>query len=67
MLLILATELVVTSTLSAYHVRRRKKLFQKWLEGSLSIEELKQLKATPWFQKVWNPTKQKICLSKKNN
>ena len=39
-------------------IRARTLLVQKWMEGSLSLEELKRLKQAPWFRRhVLKPSK----------
>lgn len=68
LLLMLVAELVWASTLSTLQIKARKALLEKWQEGSLSAEELKRLKRTPWFRnQIWKPTNQKISIEKKQN
>lgn len=46
--------------------KARKQLVQKWIEGSLSLEELNYLKESLWFKRqVLKPPKQ-VDLLKKN-
>jgi hypothetical protein len=66
-LFFIAVELAVSSSLVAVQQKMRYQIFQKWREGSLTIEELKRLKQMRWFRKIWNPTKQKVPFHKKND
>jgi hypothetical protein len=67
-LLFLTAELLWAGTLSTLQMKARKAVLQKWLEGSLTIEELNRLKRTPWFcNQIWKPTKRKVSIEKKQN
>ncbi len=64
LLFILAEGLLVAH--AKYQIKARKYLVKKWLEGSLSEEELKRLKEAAWFQKhILNP--KSVDVQKKNN
>lgn len=67
MLLILATELAVSTTLAGVQIRARRKMVRKWCEGSLSLEELHRLKQAVWFRRAWRPTTEKVAKSKKDD
>lgn len=68
LLLFLVAEIVWAGTVSTLQIKARKALLQKWKEGSLTVDELKRLKRTPWFRnQIWKPTGQKISLEKKQN
>ncbi len=48
-------------------IHAQEMLIQKWKKGELSVEQLKQLKTRPWFQKrVLKPVKEPSS-SKKND
>ncbi len=63
LLLLLAAE----ATIITLQKRAREEVLKKWLEGSLTMEELLLLKRKLWFQKIWNPTEERIPREKKTN
>jgi len=67
MLLFIAAEVLLTTTITTVQIRAREKILQKWQEGSLSSEELKILKQLVWFRKLWKPTTQIVSVQKKQN
>ena len=54
-------------TIAAITIQARKRLYKKWLEGKLSLQELESLKEKKWFRQIWQPTKEKVSKSKKTN
>ena len=66
-LLFLATDVLITATVTTVQRKSRESILLQWQEGSLSYEELKLLKHLSWFQKIWNPTKEKVSREKKQN
>lgn len=66
-LLFLATDVLLTTTVTTVQRRTRESIVLRWQEGSLSYEELKVLKQLSWFQNIWNPTKEKVPREKKQN
>lgn len=67
MLLFIAAEVLITTTITTVQIRAREKILQKWQEGSLSYEELKTLKHLVWFRKLWKPTEKLVSRDKKQN
>ncbi len=66
-LLLMFAEIAISTALSHRIRKTRETILRKWLEGSLTEEELKTLKKTKWFQVLWRPTKEKVSSSKKDN
>jgi hypothetical protein len=66
LLLLLAAEVAVSTSLAHLQRKARGKVLQKWYQGSLTLEELQVLKRMKWFQQLWKPTS-KIPSSEKKN
>jgi hypothetical protein len=49
-----------------YQVKARKRLVQKWIEGSLTLEELTILKESGWFKRQVLKPPTSVDLRKKN-
>jgi hypothetical protein len=66
-LLLLFAEMAISTALSYEIRKRREAILKKWIEGSLTEQELRQLKKAKWFRSLWKPTLERVSFSKKNN